>query len=325
MRLYAYEGENFGDAMNHWLWPRLLPGFLDDDPRSIFIGIGSLLNARVPAARYKVVFGSGVGYGRRLNRLDSTWTVYCVRGPLSAEALGLPPELAVTDPAALIATIELPPEPAKHAVSFMPHWRSAVYWDWNGVCAAAGIHYISPQRPFEEVLREIRSSRLLICEAMHGAIVADALRIPWVPVRAYKHILAFKWWDWCRSLGMAYHPVRLLPLYARQPAVTRLRGRLAGRRDGPLKRAALQLATFGLERSGDRLPRAMAARNAATLERLARTAAPQLSPPDRLAEATGRLVDRLERLRLDHAGGRFALQPDPGASPFGNRRPSAAR
>ena len=46
----------------------------------------------------------------------------------------------------------------------------------------------------------------MITEALHGAIVADALRVPWMPVSSYHTILPFKWEDWCRSVGLAYAP-----------------------------------------------------------------------------------------------------------------------
>ena len=47
---------------------------------------------------------------------------------------------------------------------------------------------------------------------MHGAIVADALRTPWIPVVTSPRILSFKWQDWCASIGVPYQPWILLPL-----------------------------------------------------------------------------------------------------------------
>ena len=35
---------------------------------------------------------------------------------------------------------------------------------------------------------------------MHGAIVADALRVPWIPARLYGHFMEFKWRDWTESI-----------------------------------------------------------------------------------------------------------------------------
>src|SRR3989304_8570720 len=89
---------NFGDALNDYLWSRLLPKDAGKGHNDIlFLGVGTLLTLPVhPADRY-VVFGAGVGYGPP-PALDGRWHVYFVRGPKSAEALGLPDTSGLTDP-----------------------------------------------------------------------------------------------------------------------------------------------------------------------------------------------------------------------------------
>ena len=98
MKLYYYRTgvRNFGDDLNNWLWPKLIPELLDPIDGYLLIGIGTILNRRIPESPQKVVFGAGVGYGER-PVLDDSWTVYCVRGPLTAAALELSPDLAITD------------------------------------------------------------------------------------------------------------------------------------------------------------------------------------------------------------------------------------
>src|SRR6266545_5861186 len=126
MKLYFYQDSagNFGDDLNAWLWPRLIPDLLGSDDGVLLVGIGTLLNNRVPAASMKLVFGSGAGYGAK-PRIDGSWKILCVRGPLTADALGLPPELAVTDSAALVNRLA-PVVAKRHAVSFMPHHASKI-------------------------------------------------------------------------------------------------------------------------------------------------------------------------------------------------------
>ncbi len=84
--------------------------------------------------------------------------------------------------------------------------------DFERICARLGINYIDPCGPIEDVLRGIEDSNKIVAEAMHGAIVADALRVPWVPVQLSDRILNLKWWDWCRSLNMEYKPLRFPPV-----------------------------------------------------------------------------------------------------------------
>jgi succinoglycan biosynthesis protein ExoV len=199
---------NFGDELNPYLWPRLLPGAFARDDATQFVGIGTLLNNRLPAAPRTVVFGAGVGYYGPPRR-DDSWTIYCVRGPLSAKALELDASAAVTDPAMLLARVELPaaaPAAIRHA--YIPHWQSAPD-AWRTVCERIGIGFIDPRWPPDEVLRALRSVDVLIAEAMHGAIVADALRIPWVAARTHAGIKSFKWQDWCASVDVEYAPAPL--------------------------------------------------------------------------------------------------------------------
>ncbi|MCA1993207.1 MAG: polysaccharide pyruvyl transferase family protein, partial [Coleofasciculus sp. S288] len=219
-KLHYYKSSrgNFGDDLNVWLWSKLIPELVEVAPSDVkvqssdtlFVGIGTLLNHHVPREPFKVVFGAGVGYGD-LPIIDERWKFYCVRGPLSARALGLPPSVAITDAAALLRTVNLPSRPKLYSASFMPHHTANQSANWKVVCQLAGLHYIDPTQSVEDVLFEIQSSRVILAEAMHGAIVADALRVPWIPVQVTKTVNEFKWHDWCQSLNLEYKPVVIFP------------------------------------------------------------------------------------------------------------------
>ncbi|HYO50568.1 MAG TPA: polysaccharide pyruvyl transferase family protein [Chloroflexia bacterium] len=213
MKLFYHKDPigNFGDDLNTWLWPRLIPDLLDDDDSTLFVGIGTILDNRVPDGPSKIIFGTGVGYGR-FPALDERWRICCVRGPLTAKALGLPAEMAVTDPAVLVRTVAPGMRTAGHPVSFMPHHRTKIRaieqgLDLQSISHDAGAHYVDPAADVEDVLRAIAGSGVVVAEAMHGAIVADALRVPWVPVQLYDHIHNLKWRDWCSSVELEYDPL----------------------------------------------------------------------------------------------------------------------
>ena len=221
MLLHYYKTlPNFGDALNPWLWPQLLPGRFSPpaadgagDPDTLFLGIGTILQRSVPAAGRYIVFGSGAGYGD-LPSLDSRWEFHAVRGPFTAAALGLPAELAVTDAAYLLALVDLPSPQDGRAIGFMPHWRSLRRIPWHSICDLAGLRFINPLARVESVLGDIRGCDCVITEAMHGAIVADLLRVPWVPVRLGEHFLDFKWRDWLSAMETE---CTAIPLQAMDP------------------------------------------------------------------------------------------------------------
>ena len=120
MKMYFYRGRrpNFGDELNIWLWPRLLPGFFDDDERELFIGIGSTLIDFLPRESRKIVFGAGYGGYTAVPPIDERWRFYFVRGRLTAAALGLDADLGMGDAAILVRSCgrAAGPEGAPHLV-----------------------------------------------------------------------------------------------------------------------------------------------------------------------------------------------------------------
>lgn len=218
MKLHYFRSPhgNFGDDLNAWLWPQLLPGLWDDGSDGItFVGVGTILNKLVPQTRLKIVLGSGVGYSPLPQNLhDGSWCVLGIRGPLSARAAGLPARTVITDGAILLGTIDglVKPDGMRTGdVVFVPHVSSTETGAWEDVCAELGITYIDPRWDFHKVFALIGNARLVLTEAMHGAIVADTLRVPFVPLVSSREISSFKWMDWTLSMELPYRPIRLPP------------------------------------------------------------------------------------------------------------------
>jgi succinoglycan biosynthesis protein ExoV len=120
---------------------------------------------------------------------------------------------------------------------------------------------------------------------MHGAIVADALRVPWIAAQPLFWGHHRKWLDWSEAIGvdLRFQPLRpttLLELYI-----------LKLRRGGNSGRArAVSHSAFGV------LPNRMLTHRAARhLEALSRVA-PQQSADARIGEVTERAMAALDRL-----------------------------
>ncbi len=222
MQPYHWESHhgNFGDDLNLWLWDFLLPGFRDVHPDTVLVGVGTVLNpVLLPADRKKLVIGSGYGYGEAPNITTPDWDVRCVRGPLTAAKLGLPPEKGITDPAVMIADMpEFKNLPKIHKKTFIPHWESAEFGMWPAVCEPVGLTYLDPRGEAKAVIRHIAQSEMIVAESMHGAILADAFRVPWIAVTTSRAINNFKWSDWANSVSARYEP-RYVPVSTRAEAV----------------------------------------------------------------------------------------------------------
>ena len=208
---YWHDVPNFGDMLNPILWPKIFPNTFDDNNDELFLGIGSIIWQGYPQDSVKHVFGSGCGY-RSIPFIDKNWIFHFVRGPKTALALGLSPSLAITDPAILLKKYYQNKKIKKHKVSFIPHWSAIIHRSYyKETCSKLGVNFISPLDKPDFIIDEILSSKLLFAEALHGAVVADTFRIPWIPVNMHG-INHFKWIDWCNSMGVSYTPISFLSL-----------------------------------------------------------------------------------------------------------------
>lgn len=294
---------NFGDDLNLWLWPRLAPEVcaLRDD--QMFVGIGTILTHKIPEKPLKFVFGSGCWVGGPQLKMDDRWKIYCVRGPLTTARLKLNPALAVVDPAILVRRFASEFTAAKkHRVSFMPHLQSMPHADWPALCAQLGFHCIDPRSGVEQVLSELQETELLLAEAMHGAIVADALRVPWIPVRMYGKFAVFKWRDWAQSIRVPLNLCDVSPIYHQSPRGWK-------RVDYTVKKS-LALAGMG-QANWKRLGTRRSTENEihqslAELKKIAEQQTPWLSDEKHLSGLESRLMEKLSALRADWAKGSAA-------------------
>lgn len=214
MQIFYYRGSklNFGDDLNADLWPHLLPPEVVAAPDVVLVGIGSILTEEWLGkfghdGERVIVLGSGTSYDLPPRRIGD-WTVLAVRGPLTADLIGRP-EAAATDGAILLADVPelIGAERPRQDVLFMPHHRSIRRTPWQQISEEAGLRYVSPQQPVRDILDAYAGASLVVTEAMHGAIVADTLRIPWIPLTIAPTVDEFKWRDWCLSMDLAYEPV----------------------------------------------------------------------------------------------------------------------
>jgi hypothetical protein len=132
-----------------------------------------------------------------------------VRGPLTARALNLDERFAMTDPAILLATLREFSGLDRRGTIFVPHWKSVRYGNWEAICSSLGIEYVHPCGDSKAVVRRIAAAEKVIAESMHAAIIADAFRVPWIPVALSREVSPFKWVDWTSSVNVSYSPVCL--------------------------------------------------------------------------------------------------------------------
>ena len=291
MVLRYYETRmNFGDQLNPLLFNHFLPGFFDGSTDRLFLGIGTLLGMEDQAqdAREILVFSSGCGYADRVE-VDERYQIICLRGPLTARRLGVDPRLAISDGALLLEKMNFTRPAKKYPYAFLPHHVSEDMFDrWPEMAHDAGVHYISPAGEPHTVIEEIMKTEVLFTEAMHGAIVADVFRVPWIPVKAYGHINLFKWKDWAMSMKLDISHQRITSLLGDQTIQQIAGERFAQPWQQPLKQVYKNYQSLRTSLNKRRLVR--------DLKKL-KNQKPFLSSPRLLTERADQLLEKIEHVK----------------------------
>lgn len=207
MNLIYYKADigNFGDDLNPWLWEKIFGDFSEYQECVDFYGIGSILDSRFESENRKIIFGSGIRDFLFNPQLNENTDVRFVRGPISAKVFGNCNY--ITDAAYCLGLLERKKAKKKYSLAYMPYFRHVPFFNWGLFEKYSGIKVIIPTNSVEQVLQEIDESEQLLTSAMHGAIVADIYRVPWMRVKLSSMgsessiVSELKWCDWYKSLN----------------------------------------------------------------------------------------------------------------------------
>ncbi len=186
MILYQWSGEhrNFGDDLNGVLWPVLLPGFFDQVEDTQFLGIGSILDDRHHPDLTKLVAGAGFG-GYRPKRFSGQ-----VMGSFIGSACkrtcrfwACRPNLASATRRRCCRSRDFPRCASRETLASFRISKAQLRGAWPDVAAIAGATLIDPRDDPLTVMAAIGKCRVIMSESLHGVIVADALRVPWIAIR----------------------------------------------------------------------------------------------------------------------------------------------
>jgi succinoglycan biosynthesis protein ExoV len=167
---------------------------------------------------------------------------------------------------------------------------------------------IDPREDPLAVLAAIGRCRMVVSEALHGIIVADALRVPWIAIRPLAPIHRPKWFDWAETLDLTIEFNNLPPSTTLERAhLTQLSRFHLGRR--MLHNQAARLHGIARRRHIDRAIQALL---------LTSKAEPQLSRSTLLQDAQHRMMEAIAALRQQPMKGswRDSGRGDRNAPPF---------
>jgi succinoglycan biosynthesis protein ExoV len=129
---------------------------------------------------------------------------HCVRGPLSARLLELDPEKALTDGAILTPLVPGFPRSRMQGtgVAVIPHYQTLAFPGWDKVSQQTGFTLVDPRDSPLSVVQQIVSTKLVLTESLHGAIMADTYGVPWLAFATSRNFSMSKWVDWTASVGL---------------------------------------------------------------------------------------------------------------------------
>lgn len=216
---------NFGDDLNVPFFRSIVPGIEECPSERDLVGIGTLLNNVHGKIEKAVVFGSGFGYGASVEIDHETSIVLGVRGPLTARALGVDDALVMGDPA--LHLNQIPSVLKGHslaplgAIVVALHHRTAELWDFSS-CTLESLYFLDPgTASIPDYIATVKGAKVVLAEAMHGAITACAFGVPFIPIEIFGNLHVPKWSDFLAALGAGMPATHRLPC-PRLPLARRL-------------------------------------------------------------------------------------------------------
>jgi len=194
----SWHVKNFGDRLNDYIFQGLTPllfrlPVMKNLPNGTALGLGTILNHKVLTKC--TVLGTGTN-GEDVPNINLDYSF--VRGRLTAEKVKLSKKYAVGDTAfGVKGYFESLADTPLYPIGIIPHYRNLSMINDERV--------IDVTLPCAEFIRRVSQCKIILTEAMHGAILADCLRIPWAPVSIDKKnypVPHFKWNDFASVLDM---------------------------------------------------------------------------------------------------------------------------
>ncbi len=151
----------------------------------------------------------GAGFiADRYNRIDNSWKIDILRGPLSAKQCGAGKEVVYGDPGILASKIFPVNKEKVFEIGIIPHSRdlqlvNSLRWGNN-------VRIISPRQSPSNVAEEMKQCKCIASSSLHGLIFADSFRIPNIHLKFSDHVIGgfHKFDDY--YLGMQAKPEHLL-------------------------------------------------------------------------------------------------------------------
>ncbi|TKJ96929.1 hypothetical protein PlfCFBP13513_16140 [Plantibacter flavus] len=216
VRLFGRTGrlfKNFGDEMNRSVLQYVTGRDVVWAPsnRAEVVAIGSILDLYLKNPGNAAVWGTGLRAlpipGSEARMRSELRTILAVRGPRTADALGVDPSVPIGDPGLLApALIDRTLVQRTSQVMFVPHFRVWHTREGRAELAAArrrGIEIVPPNLHPVEVVRRLASARFVLSSSLHGVIVSHALGVPaqLISVNDGGTEPGFKFQDYFESVG----------------------------------------------------------------------------------------------------------------------------
>jgi hypothetical protein len=218
--LQGYDTQNFGDFLSEYLLKNLALHFESDRITHL---IGSVIaDEFVDKAMHQgggpvVFWGCGARSADSLRpELQKMCEFRGVRGPLTRDALGLPGDTVLGDPALLLPLFHPAPAPTPNGkrTICVPHILDPKTND--EIADLTGVdHVLRPEirndlSAVEEMVNEIASADFVLSGALHAAIVASAYDVPYCFFDGGFIDLPFKYRDFSASVGTGTYFVQNL-------------------------------------------------------------------------------------------------------------------